>query len=254
MSDEPKNRFSDRVETYQKYRPSYPASLLETLIQKAGLTSRSQLVDLGSGTGIFTKLLLEQGLQVTAVEPNAPMREAAETTLRSFPSYRSIDAPAESTGLPDASFDLAVAAQAFHWFEREPCKIEITRILRPGGRVALVWNERLTYGSVFLSEYDALLRDLATDYNRVNHTNISAELISEFFSPNPVTTYSFENAQVFDWRGLRGRCESSSYVPASGHPQHQAFFRELKSLFDRHQAGGTVRFEYQTKLYLGAFR
>lgn len=243
-------RFSDRVEAYQKYRPSYPAALIDTLLAETQLPPEAHIADLGAGTGIFTKLLLERGLTVTAVEPNAPMREAAAALQSDYPSLTLQDGIAEATGLPDTSCHLAVAAQAFHWFDQPRAKKEIARILRPGGQLALIFNERLTATSPFLHDYDALLRELATDYTSVNHANLDDAAIAAFYTPNSPKLLSFPNSQTFDWAGLRGRCQSSSYVPAENHPQHAPFYRELEALFNRHQQNGHIHFVYQTKLYL----
>lgn len=250
----PKQRFTDRVDAYVKYRPSYPGALVDALLRDAELGESARIADLGAGTGIFTRLLLERGKSVVAVEPNDAMREAAKADLSTYSGFSCQPGSAESTALPDQSVDLAVAAQAFHWFDRPLAKREIARILKPGGRLALVWNERLSDTSPFLRDYEALLLEQATDYASVNHANIDDSEIDAFFAPFPVKKSDFPNAQTFDFEGLAGRCRSSSYVPAEGHPGHAAFFAALRALFDRHQNGGQVRFDYRSTLYLGRFR
>ncbi len=141
MSDSlnPTERFSNRVEDYRLYRPSYPAELL-LLIQKHA--PGNSIADIGAGTGILTRLLLQTGFSVTAVEPNGAMRAAAESDLASFKTFTSVHATAEETGLASGSLDAITAAQAFHWFRFEETKLEFNRILRPGGIVFLIWNER----------------------------------------------------------------------------------------------------------------
>lgn len=250
----PTQRFSDRVGAYVKYRPSYPSALVDALLGDADLGETARIADLGAGTGIFTRLLLERSKTVIAVEPNDAMRATAEADLSPYPGFSGQSGSAESTGLPDDSVDLAVAAQAFHWFDRPAAKQEIARILKSGGRLALVWNERLSDSSPFLRDYETLLQELATDYASVNHTNIDDADIDAFFAPFPVRKSEFPNVQTFDYDGLAGRCRSSSYVPAEGHKDHARFFAELRSLFDRHQSDGQVRFEYRSTLYLGRFR
>src|SRR6201989_1933676 len=94
-------RFSSRVENYIRYRPSYPAAVLELLSVRCGLAATSTVADVGSGTGILTELLLETGGEVFAVEPNRGMREAAERLLNDYGRFRSVDGSAESTTLPD---------------------------------------------------------------------------------------------------------------------------------------------------------
>src|SRR5262249_648330 len=146
---DPTSRFGARVDDYVKARPSYPAGLLAVLARECGLDKKSIVADLGSGTGIFTRLLLESGATVYAVEPNDEMRAAAERDLASE-RFHSVRGRAEATTLPDASIDLATAAQAFHWFDVEATRRELVRILRPAGLAVLVWNDRDAQATPFL--------------------------------------------------------------------------------------------------------
>lgn len=251
MSRDVTQRFSDRVTNYVRYRPSYPAELINTLCERAGLSTASTVADVGSGTGIFTALLLPVVGCVHAIEPNDAMRDYAETTLGAQPGFHSINAPAEATTLPDASVDLITVAQAFHWFKPEPTRREFARILKPGGRVALIWNERQTNSTPFLRAYENLLKTAATDYNQVNHMNIDVAAIAQFFGSDQFETHTFANRQQFDRAGLLGRALSSSYVPNAGQPGHEAFVAALNRVFDDHAQAGMVHFDYETKLYLG---
>ena len=244
-------RFSDRVEDYIRYRPSYPEEVIDRLALECGLCDESRIADVGSGTGILTRLLLDRGYSVYGIEPNREMREAGERLLSGYKSFSSVDGTAEATGLAGARVDLVVAGQAFHWFDFNACRKEFSRILRPEGWVALVWNERQTDTSPFLQDYEKLLECLATDYRSVNHANIGIDQLNEFFMPNECRQFSFSNEQLFDFEGLVGRCLSSSYVPNVDEEGHKEFMRELNSLFERYSESGYVRFEYVTKLYLG---
>lgn len=251
MSRDVTQRFSDRVANYVRFRPGYPAELITTLCEHTRLDATAVVADIGSGTGIFTALLLPHAGTVYAVEPNAPMRTYAESTLGAQPNFRSLNAPAEATTLPAASMDLITVAQAFHWFDPPVARREFARILKPGGHVALVWNERLTDTTPFLRAYEALLKSAATDYNRVNHMNIDRAAIASFFAPATFTTFTFTNSQQFDRDGLIGRALSSSYVPNAGQPGHAAFITKLNTLFDGHAVAGRVSFDYACKLHLG---
>ncbi|HSL83699.1 MAG TPA: class I SAM-dependent methyltransferase [Thermoanaerobaculia bacterium] len=256
MALDPTRRFSDRVADYVRYRPGYPEALLRALVEETGLGPGSRVADVGSGTGISTELLLRSGCTVFAVEPNDAMRAAAEARLSSEPRFRSVAGTAEATGLPDAGADLVAAGQAFHWFDRERFRTECRRILRPapgGGRVALFWNSRQTGPTPFLRDYEALLRRFGTDYERVDHLRLGPADFEPFFG-GPYLSRRFPNRQVFDFEGLRGRLLSSSYTPGPGHPDHAPMLAELRRLFDRHQEGGRVRFEYDTELHLGRVR
>lgn len=250
MSD-PTQRFSDRVADYVRFRPSYPAGVIDTL-RAAGLVGPGKTVaDLGSGTGIFTALLLPHAAKVFAVEPNAPMRAAAEAALDPDPRFVSVAGAAEATTLPEGSVDLVTAAQAFHWFDVPRTRREMRRILRPGGAVALVWNERLTDTTPFLADYEALLHRRATDYAKVNHANLDAQKLAPFFGTGGHALEAFDYRQDFDLAGLTGRLLSSSYAPAAGQPGHGEMLRELREIFARHEQDGRVAFLYRTKLYWG---
>jgi ubiquinone/menaquinone biosynthesis C-methylase UbiE len=249
----PAMRFSDRVADYVRYRPSYPAGVVETLHRAAGLGPTVEVADIGSGTGIFSALLLPFCARVHGVEPNDAMRAAAERRFAGDPRFVSVAASAEATTLPDNSVDLVVAAQAFHWFAAADCRREFARILRPGGSVALVWNERETSATPFLSEYEAFLHRRATDYAKVNHTNIDAHAIAAFFSPAAFSLAQFPNEQRLDFEALKGRLLSSSYAPNTGQPGHAEMIVDLAGLFSRHAQDGVVSFLYTTKLYFGRF-
>ena len=245
-------RFSDRVADYVRWRPSYPGGVIDALNKAGLLRPESMVTDIGSGTGIFSALLVPHCARVFAVEPNAPMRAAAEAQLGAQKNFTSVAGTAEATTLPDASVDLVVAAQAFHWFDAPRARREFARILRPGGRVALVWNERLTDTTPFLADYESLLRRRATDYAKVNHANLDAQDLGGFFGPGGFVLETFDYRQDFDLAGLTGRLLSSSYAPAAGQPGHDEMLRELGEIFARRQESGRVAFLYQTKLYHGA--
>ncbi|MCP4237459.1 MAG: class I SAM-dependent methyltransferase, partial [Aestuariibacter sp.] len=185
-------RFSDRVDNYIKYRPSYPDAVIDTLVSQCKLTPQSIVADVGSGTGIFSGLLLKHNIQVMAVEPNDSMRKAAENLLASSTGFSSIAGQSEQTNLADASVDLITAAQAFHWFDRELTQREFSRILKPAGHVALIWNQRKS-NTPFLKEYDDMLSVYATDYNSVNHMNIADTDIEEFYGSRQLSIFDFDN-------------------------------------------------------------
>jgi SAM-dependent methyltransferase len=249
-SRDPTGRFSDRVEHYVAYRPGYPDALVEALQHDVGITPQSTVADIGSGTGISTELLLRIGCEVYAVEPNAAMRQAAETRFSGETQFHSVDARAESTTLADASVDAVTAGQAFHWFDRDRTRREFVRILRPSGRVALFWNTRRVDGTPFLRAYEQLLLEFGTDYDKVDHRRVDAASLRAFFG-GPWESRVFTQVQVFDFDGIRGRLLSSSYVPAADHPRHAPMLQALRAIFDAHQQDGRVRLEYDTELFFG---
>jgi SAM-dependent methyltransferase len=247
------SRFSDRVENYVRYRPGYPAEALQVLKDECGLKPEHAIADVASGTGIWTRMLLENGNAVVGVEPNTEMRQAGERLLAGFPRFTSAAGTAEATTMADASVDFVTAAQAAHWFDRERARREFVRILKPGGWLVLLWNERVTDGTPFLREYEQLLLKFGTDYQDVRHERTTA-VVNEFFAPAPFQRRVFDTRQEFDYAGLEGRLLSSSYAPGPEHPRHAAMLTELRRIFDAHAVEGQVAFEYNTRVYFARVR
>lgn len=247
------SRFSDRVENYIRYRPGYPLEALQVLERECELTDESVVADIASGTGIWTRMLLEHGNPVFGVEPNREMREAGERLLTDFPRFTSVAGTAEETTLPDASVDFVTAAQAAHWFDRERARREFKRILEPDGWFVLLWNERVTDSTPFLRAYERLLLNYGTDYEEVRHERTTAA-VNEFFDPAPFEQRVFTMRQEFDYRSLEGRLLSSSYAPGPEHPKHRPMLDELKRIFDAHKVVGRVAFDYNTRVYFGQLK
>lgn len=248
---DPTERFTDRVETYARYRPGYPDDMLRFFRTLVG--PPATVADIGSGTGILTRQLLDSGYKLYAIEPNEAMRRKAESTLSGCPSFCSVCGTAEATTLADRSVDLITCAQAFHWFDRAKTKREFARILRSDGLTALLWNERLEEASPVNRAYDTLLKEMAPDYQNVSHRRVTAEDIRAFFAPGEVQLRTFANHQILDREGFLGRLISSSYVPNLGQPGHREIIQAAEEVFDVHQVGGRITFDYETKVYVGRF-
>lgn len=251
MEADPTKRFSDRVDNYIKYRPGYPQEVLQYLKNECDLSPSAVVADIGAGTGIFTKLLLDEGYTVYAVEPNEAMRDAAVAELSPKKNFIAVNGTAEATTLPGDSIDVIVCAQAFHWFNNENTRREFKRVSKATGKVALVWNNRLTKADEFSVEYDKLLKNDTVDYNKVNHQNITDIDFKAFFKDGVYKLKKFPNEQVFDEDGLIGRAYSSSYVPPQGTEKGEVFLKLLKELFARYNKNGHISFKYETEIYLG---
>lgn len=248
---DPTRRFSDRVDNYIRYRPGYPAEVLEILWAETGLTPESVVADVGSGTGILSELFLKHGNTVYGVEPNDAMRQAAERLLAKYPQFHSVAGSAEATTLPPASVDYVVAGQAFHWFDRPRARAEFARILRPRGWVVLLWNARRVDATPFLRDYETLLQAYSIDYRQVRHENVTPEVLADWFADGQYQTRRLYNEQRFDFAGLKGRLLSSSYAPNESHPNCGAMLDRLREIFDHYQHDGHVCIEYDTELYFG---
>ncbi|MBW4634161.1 MAG: class I SAM-dependent methyltransferase [Iphinoe sp. HA4291-MV1] len=240
----PLTRFSDRVGDYVKYRPSYPAAAIDIILQ--GLAPPLELVaaDIGAGTGISSRLLAERGVNVIAIEPNAAMRDAAEP----FPLVEFRDGTAEVTKLSHASVDLVTCFQAFHWFNPEPSLSEFRRILKPSGRLAVVWNNRDEKDEL-TAEYSRLIRTASNNHPAEARMESVEPLLATQHFVN-VREYTFVYRQELDLTGLIGRAMSSSYIPREGVLQQQ-LISGLQELYQRFcDERGFVYMVYCTSVYL----
>lgn len=240
-------RFSDKVAYYAKYRPTYPDAFIPLLTKEVGLSSQSVVADVGSGTGISSEPFLKLGCTVFGIEPNDNMRQFAESSLRTYPNFHSINATAEATTLNAHTADFIVAAQALHWFDVDSARKEFQRILKPNGTVILVWNERKV-GIPFLDEYEHFLQRFGTDYKEINH--IDTQKFKAFFAGS-YEMRQLDHVQVFDFEGLKGRLLSSSYIPKETDDTFAPMLAELQRLFEFYEQNGEVKFEMDTLIFWG---
>ena len=245
----PMKRFSNRVDDYIKSRPSYPEAIITFMQNELGLIPEDKIADIGSGTGKLSELLLKNPNMVYCVEPNKEMREAAEKMLKGFPNFISINGTAENTGLEPKCIRFITCAQAFHWFNHEKAKSEFERILLSDGWVVLIWNSRVIDSSNFMKDYEKFLLEFSVDYSQVNHKNIGEKILNNFFSNyrNIIFPYS----QIFDFKGLRSRLLSSSYIPSETNARYSVMMDGLKDLFEKYEIDGNVEFIYNTEIYFG---
>lgn len=248
---DPTKRFGDRVDDYVRHRPGYPPALVAHLRAGGWLPPRAVVADIGAGTGISSAMFLDADCIVHAVEPNAPMRAAAQAQFGTRAGFHAVDGRAEATTLADASVDLVAAAQAFHWFDADAVRGEWRRILRAGGVAAVFWNSRRLDGSAFLEGYEHLLRTFGIDYGEVAERHQDDDAMRRWFGAGLLDFAEFQNTQSFDFDALRGRLQSSSYAPRPEHPQHEAMLAALRELFDATARDGRVDLVYRTRLFVG---
>jgi SAM-dependent methyltransferase len=204
LAQDSTRRFSSRVQDYQRFRPGYPPGVVELLRNECGLSERSVVADIGSGTGIFSRLLLETGAEVIGVEPNLEMRHAGEEFLAAYPRFQSVAGTAEATGLAESSIDLMTAAQAAHWFGLEQARREFRRTLKPAGWVALIWNDR-RQETEFARKYEALLVEFGTDYLEVRRLDENRNVEPLFGSSTEKSgSQTFRSSTMQAWRA--GSC------------------------------------------------
>ena len=245
MDQDPTRRFTVRVEDYARHRPDYPAQVAELAERECGLGAGKVVADIGCGTGLLARLFLERGCEVIGIEPNAEMREAGRKALAAQARFRTIDGRAEATTLEAASVDFVTAGQAAHWFDADAAHTEFARILKPGGWLLLVWNERKREPG-FMSDYEALIAHHAPEKPRID-----SDRISRLFGGSDWRLARFNHRQTVNAEGLRGRVASSSYTPLPGTEAFIALMAKVDGVFGRHQRDGWVTVEYDTEVYYG---
>ena len=245
-------RFSNRVENYVKYRPHYPQAASDLFRVELGIGDDSVVADIGAGTGISSELFLKNGNTVYAIEPNEFMRAASLEYLAAYPKFHSIDATAENVPLPDSSADLVVAGQAFHWFATEAAVAEFRRLLRPGGYIALMWNERQLDTTPFLRGYEELIKEYSKDYVVVRHDQFDWDSIEQLLGVG-VKLRTYANEQVMDLDGIKGRMLSSSYIPTESDERFPAMIKDIDSLFAKYSENDRITVFYDTKVYYSQY-
>jgi SAM-dependent methyltransferase len=248
--DRPLERFGGLASGYDQYRPDYPPEAVEFIVRHCRLTPGKRLVDIGCGTGISTRTMARMGLGVIGIEPNPDMRHQAEgvqSPAGGSPTY--LDGRAEATGLPDASADVVMAAQAFHWFKAAAALAEAKRILRPGGWLILIWNEP-DRNDPFTREYVRLLAEHSPEPAIARHVHSeSGEVLLTCPGFEQAGKFEFRHSQYLDRDGLRGRALSASYAPREAQ-MRQRLGEALDGLFKQYQRGDLVELRYLTPVFL----
>ncbi|MGH9615826.1 MAG: class I SAM-dependent methyltransferase [Acidobacteriaceae bacterium] len=245
------DRFTSRVDDYRRYRPRYPAAIVDQLRRDCDLSVDTKIVDIAAGTGLLAEIFLAHGNRVVAVEPNTRMRGACATLEEIYPGLQCMDGTAEATGLAEHSVDMVTVGQAMHWFDLQKTRAEFARILRPHGWCVVAYNHRRRSGDGLHDGYEAILNEFGTDYRKVQSAHLTEDRLRKFFSPSPMCRRSLGNAQVLDLEGLQGRVLSSSYMPGKGHPRYPRLQQEIAALFAQNQKEGLVRLEYDCVISYG---
>lgn len=239
----PTGRFSDRAADYVRYRPDYPAAAITCVLEGLGDPAAIRAADVGAGTGISARQLAARGVRVTAIEPNREMREAAASDPRV--TWR--EGTGEATGLDPGSLDLVLCAQAFHWFRQPQAVVEFHRVLRPGGRMALMWNTR-SRTDPFSLGYIQAIRDVNGEHPAEMRT-FEPDVVSAGGRFTPPTVARFEHQQSLDRDGLVGRAASASYVPKEG-ARFDDLVHRLDALHAKFRDGaGQVALRYVTEVW-----
>lgn len=245
-------RFTGKAAIYSEFRPGYPDDFLNYLYRDLGFSDHSIIADVGSGTGILTRPMLERGSTVYCIEPNDDMRSVAEKDLARFNKCFFLKTTAEHAGLEDASVDFITVAQAFHWFDRQTFKHEAARILREKGKVVLVWNIRDRTSELFAEqEYiNRLFCPRFTGFNQGTPTE-NAKDFADFFKDGICEFRSFRNDLFYDERGFIGKSLSSSYSPTKRSETYSAYVKALQSMFRKYSINGKLKVPTLTRSFTG---
>ncbi|WP_432525842.1 class I SAM-dependent methyltransferase [Serratia sp. BFP-2025] len=239
--------YQTNADRYVKGRPDYPPEIAVWLRDVIGLHAGMTVIDLGAGTGKFTPRLLETGAQVIAVEPVPQMLEKLSAAL---PQVKTLAGTAEAIPLPDESVDAVVCAQSFHWFATPQALAEIQRILKPGGKLGLVWNMR--------DARVGWVRKLNQIVDR-HEGDAPRFYTGEWRKFFPFKGFEPLQEQVF-MLGHRGavedviynRVRSTSFIAALPQPQQEQVIDQLRQLVaeeEELQGQDTITVPYQTKAY-----
>jgi SAM-dependent methyltransferase len=247
-------RFTGRVQEYERYRLRYPAAVMEILTARCGLRREHMVVDVGAGTGMLAELFLEHGNAVVAIEPNDDMRAACERLASLWPGLLAAKATAEATGLNDASMDFVAAGRAFHWFDQARTKKEFRRILRPGGWVVLVSNGRVRGESPVSIAYEDVLREHGTDYAANRERYEIESRVEDFFAGGEMFRDEINGEQHLTLEELLGQTQSLSVAPEPGHAKYAGMQRALCEYFDRWAVDGVVTMPTVCKVAGGRFQ
>lgn len=253
---DPTLRFSDRTGDYARHRPHYPPAAVDAIAD--GVPRGSPAADIGAGTGISTRLLLERGFRVSAVEPNRAMREAGQAETAAWlaerpgcPSVHWLDATGERTTLDDASQSLVLCAQSLHWLDPAAAVTEFARVLTRGGVACAVWNVHDTRDAA-ISAYREIVVRHAVDPPRSpwfrNNDCALGTAAARAAGLDRYAVSTFDNAQDLDEAGLIGRAVSSSYLPREG-PARAALESDLQGLFRRYARSGVLTFRYVCEVH-----
>ena len=241
--------FTGKGDLYSKYRPTYPKEILQILINKYPFNPSMTVADIGCGTGILSRMFLENQNKVICIDPNDEMLQICRNQLSEYKNVTIMKGTAESTGLPDHSVHMISAGQSFHWFNLEKAGREFRRILKSPNLVALIWNDR-DNKDIFTAEYESIAAKYSKGYHGTGSTNISDDLISQFFNWS-YGYYQYPNLQELDMEGLIGRYLSTSYSLKPQDDKYEEMISILKDEFNTYQKDGKVTIRYTTKLYVG---
>jgi len=244
-------KFSNKSEVYTRYRPSYPEEFIKFLRKTIHTCEDRIVADVGTGTGILTKQLANKVQKVYAVEPNDGMRKSCIEYCNKLKNVIIINGSAENTTLPDKCVDIITVAQAFHWFDREKTKFEFQRILKPNGKVVLVWNSRDTENELIKENYILLERFCPNFKGFSEGSSVTPNAYNDFFKQGSCDYKVFTNNLIMTLDEYIGRNLSSSYSPLKNDENYINFVEGLTRIFHKYSSNDRLIFPQKTYVYIG---
>lgn len=246
-------KFSGLASVYAAGRPAYAESFLRDLYGEYGFSADSVIADIGSGTGKFAKQMLERGSYVYCVEPNEDMRSKSITELEEYKNKSIVAGDAENTGLQDNSVDFITTAQAFHWFDAERFRTECKRIIKPGGKVFLIWNMRDMNSEIAQIIYRICEKYCPNFKGFGGGIQRDDERIKSFFD-GKYKRIEYDNPLCYGREKFISRSLSSSYSLKPQDENYKEYISELEALFEEYAVSGEVITPNKTIVYVGSVK
>lgn len=246
-------KFDGRAKDYTLSRPSYSLELINYLYDSHDLSKATVIADIGSGTGKFSRHLLERQCEVYGVEPNDDMRRVAESELHEYKNFHSIAGDAENTTLNPNFADCITTAQAFHWFDIIKFKQECLRIIKNNGKVFLIWNIR-DYNDILNQEWHNVFSDYCPDFKGFSNGITKDDIKIKTFFDKGYDYAEFDYPLVFDRPGFITRSLSSSYSLKEKHENYAEYISALNRLFDKYEHNGLIFLPNKSVAYIGTIK
>ncbi len=249
-------KFNDLFDTkskfYSKYRPQYANEFIAYLNNNYFNDKNKIVADIGCGTGLLSKQILDCNMKVIGIEPNKEMLNKALTYLKDYANFTSINATAENTTLKDNSIDIITVGQAFHWFELDQFKKESLRILKKDGLVVLVWNRKCKGNmennrKVIVEKYRSIMDSYNCSWKE------REEGINKFFNGD-FLKLEFDNPLIETWEEFIGRTLSASHAINISDERIEEYINEWKIFFDKYKKDGKVTTRNKTIAFIGKIK
>ena len=246
---DPTQRFSVKSQVYARYRQDFAPEAIAALVTATGLPCTASVLDVGAGTGILTRHLLEHFGCVYALEPNLEMRLMAQNGLGAFCGFHCLAAQAEEIPLPNRSVDLITAGRVLHWLQPKPTRTEFRRIAKPEAWLAVVRLNMLdepfleAMRTLRVPEYGFRPREEATLPGNVD--------VEFYFAGGTCKTFSFQHTHQQNFESFLGGLQSGSYAPDEDHPCYEDFRQAAERIFDTLSTNGILTTQLATEICLG---